>query len=224
MAKIEVAYPPGNPSSEVPAGGAAGTVLMKNSAVDYDDSWVQLAEGNITNLVADLAAKAPIASPTFTGQILIPDGSKPTPAIAFSSTINTGVYHDPAISATSILFSCGGVLTVRMSTSTFEFYAGINKMFSMLLIAGMMDVPNSGGIRIWSSVSATSGVIQAIFTRQYIRTLPSTVAALPAAATAGQGARAFVTDANGPVFGVAVVGGGAVSTPVYSNGAGWFVG
>jgi hypothetical protein len=51
-----------------------------------------------------------------------------------------------------------------------------------------------------------------------------TVATLPAAATAGAGARAFVTDALAPVFGSAVAGSGAVGVPVYSNGAAWNVG
>jgi hypothetical protein len=51
-----------------------------------------------------------------------------------------------------------------------------------------------------------------------------TVATLPAAATAGAGARAFVTDALAPVFGSAVAGSGAVTVPVYSDGAAWNVG
>jgi hypothetical protein len=51
-----------------------------------------------------------------------------------------------------------------------------------------------------------------------------TVANLPAAATAGAGARAFVTDALAPVFGSAVAGSGAVNVPVYSDGAAWNVG
>ena len=51
-----------------------------------------------------------------------------------------------------------------------------------------------------------------------------TVATLPAAATAGAGARAFVTDALAPVFGSAVAGSGAVNVPVYSDGAAWNVG
>ena len=50
------------------------------------------------------------------------------------------------------------------------------------------------------------------------------VANLPAAATAGAGARSFVTDALAPTFGSAVTGGGAVNVPVYSTGAAWFVG
>ena len=53
---------------------------------------------------------------------------------------------------------------------------------------------------------------------------PVAVASLPAAATVGAGARAFVNDASAPVFGSAVVGGGAVSVPVYSTGSAWHVG
>jgi hypothetical protein len=51
-----------------------------------------------------------------------------------------------------------------------------------------------------------------------------TVATLPSAATSGVGARSFVTNALTPVFGATVVGGGAVATPVYSDGTNWRVG
>jgi len=50
------------------------------------------------------------------------------------------------------------------------------------------------------------------------------VGSLPAAATAGVGARAFVNDATAPVFGSAVTGGGSVPVPVYSTGSAWNVG
>ena len=52
----------------------------------------------------------------------------------------------------------------------------------------------------------------------------STVALLAAAATAGLGARAFVTDALAPTFGSTVAGGGAIASPVYSDGTNWKVG
>jgi hypothetical protein len=51
-----------------------------------------------------------------------------------------------------------------------------------------------------------------------------TVATLPSAATAGAGARSFVTDASGPTFGSTVAGGGTVKVPVYSDGTNWKVG
>jgi hypothetical protein len=50
------------------------------------------------------------------------------------------------------------------------------------------------------------------------------VADLPSAVTSGKGARSFVTDASAPTFGATVSGGGAVATPVYSDGTNWKVG
>jgi hypothetical protein len=57
-----------------------------------------------------------------------------------------------------------------------------------------------------------------------VTTTPVTVSALPSAATAGAGARAFVTDANSITFNASAVGGGANNMPVFSNGTGWFIG
>jgi hypothetical protein len=51
-----------------------------------------------------------------------------------------------------------------------------------------------------------------------------TVATLPSAIDSGAGARTFVSDALTPTFGFTVVAGGAVTVPVYSNGALWKVG
>ena len=61
-----------------------------------------------------------------------------------------------------------------------------------------------------------SGVIPAL--------INYTVATLPSAATSGKGARSFVTDALLPTFGATVAAGGAVATPVYSDGTNWKVG
>lgn len=57
-----------------------------------------------------------------------------------------------------------------------------------------------------------------------IRCASYTVATLPSASSVGNGARAFVTDALAPVFQATVAGGGAVYTPVYSDGTAWKVG
>lgn len=54
-----------------------------------------------------------------------------------------------------------------------------------------------------------------------------TVTALPSAATAGVGARAFVSDASTTIIlglGLTVVGSGANKVPVYSNGTNWLIG
>jgi hypothetical protein len=51
-----------------------------------------------------------------------------------------------------------------------------------------------------------------------------TVGTLPSASTSLAGTRAFVTDALSPTFGSTVAAGGAVKTPVYSDGTNWKVG
>jgi len=51
-----------------------------------------------------------------------------------------------------------------------------------------------------------------------------TVAALPSAATAGAGARGFVTDASATTFHSTVAGSGANKVPVVSDGTNWLIG
>lgn len=55
-------------------------------------------------------------------------------------------------------------------------------------------------------------------------TTPTTVAGLPAAATAGAGARSFVTDANATTFASIVAAGGANGVPCFSDGTDWRIG
>ena len=62
------------------------------------------------------------------------------------------------------------------------------------------------------------------FRAKYFNNGTLTVATLPAAATAGAGARAFVTDANATTFASVVAGGGANGVPVYSDGTNWRIG
>jgi hypothetical protein len=60
-----------------------------------------------------------------------------------------------------------------------------------------------------------------------LRTAQTTVAGLPNAATAGAGARAFVTDSNATMtagIGATVAGSGSNKVPVYSDGTNWIIG
>lgn len=52
----------------------------------------------------------------------------------------------------------------------------------------------------------------------------STVAGLPSASTAGQGARRVVTDATVTTFASVVAGGGTNIVPTYSDGSAWRIG
>lgn len=57
-----------------------------------------------------------------------------------------------------------------------------------------------------------------------VNTGATTVAGLPSAATAGTGARSFVTDATATTYLSTVAGGGANKVPVVSDGTNWLIG
>ena len=56
------------------------------------------------------------------------------------------------------------------------------------------------------------------------KTIPLTVATLPAPAVAGAGAKAIVSDANATTFNSIVAGGGANVVPVFCTVADWRIG
>ena len=78
------------------------------------------------------------------------------------------------------------------------------------------NVSGAANVLVLSSTVIDSAVV--------VKTLSTTVGALPSAAGVGAGARAFVTDATSTSFNAAAVGGGANSVPVFSNGSGWYIG
>ena len=84
------------------------------------------------------------------------------------------------------------------------------------------------GLGIGTTAPATSlDVVGSIAATGTIKATPTTVGALPAAATAGAGARTFVTDSANSLsshHGQTVTGGGTDFSPVYSDGTTWRVG
>jgi len=79
------------------------------------------------------------------------------------------------------------------------------------------------------SVDGTQSLGDSSYRWAYVKALrvvtsPVAISALPAAATAGAGARAFVTDANDTGFAGIVAAGGANGVPVYSDGTNWRIG
>lgn len=102
---------------------------------------------------------------------------------------------------------------------------------------GRLDSPflvSTGNIRLtttgtffWLSSTELINVADGVYKFRTTAGGQNTVATLPAAATAGAGARAFVTDANTTLaagIGTVVVGGGANGVPVVCTGANWLIG
>ena len=107
-------------------------------------------------------------------------------------------------------FELNRVVAPRLPTAPSEYEARYQDQFADILRLYFNQVDNIlGQLRTFNVIPPTTNF---------------TVATLPSAATSGAGARTFVTNALAPTFGATVVGGGAVFTPVYSDGTNWKVG
>ena len=90
----------------------------------------------------------------------------------------------------------------------------------------------AGNVVTFTSAPASGDKVTVRFTTRtlgssvgsYVKTTATTVSGLPSASTAGEGARAFVTDATATTFASTVTGGGANKVPVYSDGTNWKIG
>lgn len=99
---------------------------------------------------------------------------------------------------------------------------GLYNTFVGVLSSGFVDNGDYTNL-----LGFTTNTLNRTTFRQQIRITPSTLIDLGSAATAGAGARAHVSDstvAGAGNFGLAVVGGGANSVPVYSDGVNWRIG
>lgn len=87
--------------------------------------------------------------------------------------------------------------------------------------------PSQGDTRRFSLTTLVSFLTDAFTSLRassYLATPAVAVASLPAAATAGAGARSMVTDATVTTFASIVAGGGANAVPVFSDGTNWRIG
>jgi hypothetical protein len=67
-------------------------------------------------------------------------------------------------------------------------------------------------------------VLGSLIAQSTVKTVSTTFGALPAASTAGSGARAFITDCNTATFLATAAAGGSNKVPVVSDGTNWLVG
>lgn len=109
--------------------------------------------------------------------------------------------------------------------------ATINQLSAVDAVTGSDQVPlwssTQGDSRKFSLTTLLAYLSTAFISLRassYLATNALTVANLPSAATAGAGARAFVTDATSTTFAATATGGGANSVPVYCDGTTWKVG
>ena len=110
-------------------------------------------------------------------------------------------------------------------SSRYQQYQGIHKWYTApsgtagtaATFTQAMQIANSGGVSIGNTTDPGATNLSVTGT---VKTGGYTVAGLPTGVT---GARAYVTNALAPSYGATVVGGGAVTIPVFYNGTNWIV-
>jgi hypothetical protein len=176
----------------------------------------------------------PLTGGTLTGVLGLPAGSITAPSLNFGD-VQTGFLKG---SGTNILAA-----TVN-GTKVFEIYSGgfalgTNGINWASSVGGTIDAritrtaagvflvtDTTNGINIdvtGNSLRAKNAANNADVPviGLYLKSGTTTVGALPAAATAGAGARYMVTDANSTTFMSTVAAGGANVVPVVSDGTNW---
>lgn len=148
-----------------------------------------------------------------------------------SSGADTGLYRDAAgiiaqrNGANAQEFNLGNTYT---DGSNFEYGTFSFKITANVLTIGTRKLGTGASRSVVMVVGGTTVLTLdtanlASFTGP-VKTLSTVVASLPAAGTAGSGARAFVTDATATTFLTTVAGGGANKVPVVSDGTNWLIG
>lgn len=158
-----------------------------------------------------------VTSQTGTGSKFVMDTSPtlvtPNIGVATGASVSvTGVIRTTAAEDSQFQMALGGQ-EWRMnmaSGSSWYVYDVTNAKFPFTI------VPNStASFVINGAVITLTGTVTATAT---VKTGGYTVATLPAGTV---GMRAYVTDATAPAYNAALVGGGAVTVPVFYNGAAW---
>jgi hypothetical protein len=139
---------------------------------------------------------------------------------AATSSNNTAVGEDALGALTSganntaVGMQAGDSLTTGSNNTVIGYDADVSAV----------DVSNEVTIGNSSVTSFRVPGLTLTFSVKYFNHGTLTVGTLPTAATAGVGARAFVTDASATTFASVVAGGGPNKVPVYSDGTDWRIG
>lgn len=211
-------------------GAMDGTNLKAVMAAQAPVQSVAGRTGTVTLGVADVSGAAPLASPTLTGTVTMPDGATwdssglgaataMSNEIVFNKSVNGNfnVVHatNPNTGTSAVTqFQLGNLshlATVFLTGTGFNNGVVFNDTFGFYNEAGpiIFEVPGSTCLimSVDGSVKLSPGY---------------TVSTLPSSPLVGS--RAYVTDATSPTWLGALTGGGLVKCPVFYNGSAWVAG
>lgn len=151
-------------------------------------------------------------------------------ALTVSGSIGSSGTFDlvPSTASYTLRLATSGFYPITSNNVDLGFASGGFSWKSLQLV-GRVGFDNGGSI-VCAMARKANGVIEfnngttGSYTGSAFGAGSQTVAQLPAAATAGKGARSFVTDASATTFLSTVAGGGANNVPVVSDGTNWLIG
>ena len=174
------------------------------------------------------------ATGNVTGNFFIGNGSQLTGITASASGyfISNGTSNIAIASANANAFvTIAGTANVAVFATTGAFITGVvsasgNVTGGNVLTAGLISSTGNAVFGNITSGGGTGGNITGanVVSCTNVKTVATTVAGLPAAATVGAGARAFVTDATSATFGTTATGGASNAVPVWTDGTTWKIG
>ena len=104
------------------------------------------AESDVTSLVADLALKAPLASPTFTGAVVVPTINTPVVGSLAQSA------SDAANTASTVTYSDAATLALTLPTGT----------WSVTAVGGLSLLNLGGNSDLRIDINGTAGAAQTL--------------------------------------------------------------
>ena len=158
-------------------------------------------DGSTTSYTLD------VANSTSSSILITTNGLTQAPDVDYTVTGNTVTFTTPPAQ--------GDIMQVRFLANNL---VTVTTSYNNSNVAAFL--PTYSGVVTASGISASGNIATGGITQNRVYT----VSALPAAGTAGAGARAFVSNANTTAFYSAVGAGGSNTVPVFSDGTTWRVG
>jgi hypothetical protein len=128
-----------------------GQLAVDGTTITATAAQLNFVTGVTSAIQTQLNAKAPLASPTFTGQVTVPNGTAAAPGIV-GSAVDTGIF----LGGTIVAFATAGVERARFnSTGAMSFNSLFGSAGDVLSSAG------AGGPPVWVTPPLSAGYVSA---------------------------------------------------------------
>lgn len=134
-----------------------------------------------------------------------------------------------ALNTITNIYAFQGLQNITASSNAYNLFMNGNARNYLAGALGIANTTPDATLAVTGTANVSGNAVfgGTLTTTSYVKTTPTTVASLVAAATAGAGARSFVSDSTVAAagnFGAIVAGTGSNPVPVHSDGTNWRIG